>query len=92
MVQDLENIEKVFIDKYNEKTRATKVKAGTVPKTGRHMPGKRGNVGSSNGRAPKKGPSTKYCKASKRTRLLSPSIPQRSPGKRFAEIQTRWLI
>ncbi len=61
MLQDLENIDKVFANKYNEKARANKAKASKAPKTGRDVPGKRRNGGGSNGPAPKKGHPTKYC-------------------------------
>ena len=32
MLMDLENIEKVFIEKYNKKAKAKKAKASTAPK------------------------------------------------------------
>ncbi len=60
MLQDLENIEKLFIKKYNEKTLANKAKAATAPKTAEHVPKKRAHGGGSNRGAPKKGRSAKY--------------------------------
>jgi hypothetical protein len=41
MLQDLENIEKLFVKKYNKKARANKAKAATGPKMAEHMPKKR---------------------------------------------------
>ncbi len=40
MLQDLENIEKLLVEKYNEKARASKAKAATAPKTAERMPEK----------------------------------------------------
>jgi hypothetical protein len=62
MLQDLENIEKLFVEKYNEKAQANKAKAATAPKRAGHMPKKRAHGGGSNRGAPKKGHSAKYCK------------------------------
>jgi hypothetical protein len=62
MLQDLENIEKLFVEKYNEKARANKAKAATAPKMAEHVPKKRAHGGGSNRGAPKKGCSAKYCK------------------------------
>ena len=62
MLQDLENIEKVFVERYNKKARVAKAKASTASKTGRQVPRKHGREGGSKGPAPKKGRSTKYCK------------------------------
>ncbi len=41
MLQDLENIKKLFIEKYNEKAQANKAKAATAPKTAECVPKKR---------------------------------------------------
>jgi hypothetical protein len=62
MLMDLENIEKLFIEKYNKKARANKAKAATAFKMAERVPKKRTHRGGSNQGAPKKGPSTKYCK------------------------------
>jgi hypothetical protein len=62
MLQDLENIKKLFVEKYNEKTQANKAKAATAPKTAERVPKKRTHEGGFNRRAPKKGCSAKYCK------------------------------
>ncbi len=62
---DLENIEKIFIEKYNnEKARANKAKAATASKTAERVPKKKKHAhgGGSNKGAPKKGRSAKYCK------------------------------
>jgi hypothetical protein len=62
MLRDLENIEKLFVEKYNEKAQANKAKAATAPNTAEHVPKKRAHGGGSNRGAPKKGHSAKYCK------------------------------
>jgi hypothetical protein len=62
MLQDLENIEKLFVEKYNKNAQANKAKAATAPKTAEHMPKKHAHGGGSNRGAPKKGRSAKYCK------------------------------
>jgi hypothetical protein len=65
MLQDLENIKKLFIEKYNEKAQANKAKAATAPKTAERVPKKHAHGGGSNRGAPKKGRSAKYCKRCK---------------------------
>jgi hypothetical protein len=45
MLQDLENIEKLFVEKYNEKAQANKPKAATAPKTVERVPKKRTHGG-----------------------------------------------
>ena len=62
MLQDLENIEKLFVEKYNEKAQANKAKAATAPKTAERVPKKHGHGGGSNIGAFQKGRSAKYCK------------------------------
>ena len=62
MLQDLENIEKLFVEKYNDKAQANKAKAATAPKTAERMPKKHAHGGGSNRGAPKKGRTAKYCK------------------------------
>ncbi len=62
MLQDLENIKKLFVEKYNEKARANKAKAATALKTAERVPKKRAHGGGSDRGAPKKGYSAKYCK------------------------------
>jgi hypothetical protein len=61
MLQDLENIKKLFVKKYNKKARANKAKAATAPKMAERVPKKRAHGGGSNS-GPKKGHSAKYCK------------------------------
>ena len=62
MLQDLEYIEKLFVERYNEKARANKAKATTAPKSGEHVPRKgKSEVGPLKG-TPKKGHSAKFCK------------------------------
>jgi hypothetical protein len=62
MLMDLKNIEKLFIEKYNEKARVNKAKAATASKTAERMPKKHMHGGGSNKGAPKKSRSAKYCK------------------------------
>ena len=62
MLLDLENMEKFFAKRYNEKAQANKAKAATATKAAELcMPKKRRDGGFDRG-APKKGQSTKYCK------------------------------
>jgi hypothetical protein len=62
MLQDLKNIKKLFVKKYNEKAQANKAKAATAPKTAERVPKKRMHGGGSDREAPKKGHSAKYYK------------------------------
>ncbi len=62
MLHDLEMIEKVFVEKNNEKAKAIAAKAGTAPQKGASVPHKKGKGGSSGGPAPKKARTAKYCK------------------------------
>jgi hypothetical protein len=62
MLQDLENIKKLFVEKYNEKARANKANAATAPKTAERVPKKHTHGGGSDRGAPQKGRSAKYCK------------------------------
>jgi hypothetical protein len=62
MLQDHENIEKFFVEKYNKKARANKPKAATAPKMAERVPKKGAHGGGSDRGAPKKGRSAKYCK------------------------------
>jgi hypothetical protein len=54
MLHDLETIEKVFVEKNNEKAKASAAKAGTAPQKGASVPRKKGKGGGSGGPAPKK--------------------------------------
>jgi hypothetical protein len=62
MLQDLKNIKKLFVEKYNEKAQANKTKAATPPKTAECVPKKRVHGGRSDRGAHKKGRSAEYCK------------------------------
>ena len=62
MLHNLENIEKVFVEKNNEKARVIKAKISTAPQKGASVPHKHRNGGGSGGPAPKKPHTTKYCK------------------------------
>jgi hypothetical protein len=62
MLQNLKNIEKLFVEKYNEKSQATKAEAATAPKTAEHVPKKHVHGGGSDRGTPQKGHSAKYCK------------------------------
>jgi hypothetical protein len=113
MLQDLKNIKKLFIEKYNKKARVNKAKSATAPKMAERVPKKLEHGGGSDRGAPKKGVLPSIASgarrrmgpipptipssvvglrrtACQRTSLLSPSTPQRSPGKRrVAEIPVR---
>jgi hypothetical protein len=62
MLHDLETIKKVFVEKNNEKAKASTAKAGTAPQKGASVPRKKGKGGESGGPAPKKAHTAKYCK------------------------------
>ncbi len=62
MLHDLETIEKVFVEKNNEKAKASAANAGTAPQKGASVPHKKGKGGGSGGTAPKKARTAKYCK------------------------------
>jgi hypothetical protein len=62
MLYNLKNIEKVYVERANDKARANKAKASTAPKFGGQVSRKHGREGGSKGPAPKKGRFTKYCK------------------------------
>ena len=59
---DLETIEKVFVEKNNEKAKAGNAKASTASQKGASVPQKKRNGGGSGGPAPKKAKTSKYCK------------------------------
>jgi hypothetical protein len=62
LLLDLENIEKVFVNKYNEKAKANKTKAAKASKADEAcVPRKRTNGGVSD-QVPKRGRSIKYCR------------------------------
>jgi len=83
MLLDLENIEKLFIERYTEKAWTNKAKAATAPKSGEHVPRKHAREGGSSKGAPKKGRSAKYCKwARQQMGLLQPTIPSSVTGSR----------
>jgi hypothetical protein len=52
MLQDLENIKKLFVEKYNVKAQANKAKAATTPKTDERVPRKCMHGGGSDRGAP----------------------------------------
>jgi hypothetical protein len=62
MLHNLETIEKVFVEKNNEKAKASVAKAGTAPQKGASVSRKKGKGGGSGGPAPKKARNAKYCK------------------------------
>ncbi len=62
MLNNLQTIENVFIEKNNEKAKASIAKAGTAPQKGLSVPRKKAKGGGSGGPAPKKAHNTKYCK------------------------------
>jgi hypothetical protein len=61
MLVDLENIEKMHVEKYNEKAKASKAKAASAPAE-LSVPKKRANAGGADKGAPKKGRTAKFCK------------------------------
>ena len=63
MLHDLENIEKIFVEKNNEKAKANAAKAGTAPQKGLSVPRKKGKRGGeSGGQPPKRARTAKHCK------------------------------
>jgi hypothetical protein len=62
MLQNLENIKEVFIEKYNKKAKDNKTMTATAPKANGRVPRKRATGGGSGGPAPKKGCTNKYCR------------------------------
>ncbi len=61
MLVDLENIEKMQVEKYNEKAKASKAKVASALAELR-VPKKRANAGGADKGASKKGRTAKYCK------------------------------
>jgi hypothetical protein len=103
MLMDLENIEKLFVEKYNEKARANKAKAATASKTAERMPKKRAHGGGSDQGAPQKGHSAKYCKWCKAAsgpytthntikcrRFEKDGTPKDKPAKPFDSAKEPW--
>ncbi len=62
MLQDVKNIEKLFVEKYNKKAQANKAKAATAPKMAERVLKKCAHGWGSDKGAPQKGRSAKYCK------------------------------
>jgi hypothetical protein len=102
-LQDLENIEKLFVEKYNEKAQANKAKAATAPKMAERVPKKHAHGGGFNRGAPKKGCSAKYCKWCKTTnwpytthntieccRFEKDGMPKDKPVKPFDSAKKPW--
>jgi hypothetical protein len=103
MLQDLENIEKLFAEKYNKKAQANKAKAATAPKTAERVPKKCTHGGGPNRGAPKKGRSAKYCKWCKMAnwpytthdtikccRFEKDGMPKDKPVKPFDSAKKPW--
>jgi hypothetical protein len=103
MLQDLENIGKLFIENYNENAQANKAKAATAPKTAEFVPRKHVHGGGSDSGAPKKGHSAKYCKWCKNAngpytthdtiecrRFEKDSTPKDKPVKPFDSAKKPW--
>jgi hypothetical protein len=103
MLQDLENIKKLFVKKYNEKAQANKTKAATAPKTAERLPKKRALGGGSDRGAPQKGHSAKYCKWCKTAngpytthntiecrRFEKDGMPKDKPVKPFNSAKKPW--
>jgi hypothetical protein len=103
MLQDLENIEKLFVERYNEKARANKAKAATAPKAGEHVPRKGKREGGPLKGTPKKGRSAKFCKWCKAAdgpftthdtiecrRFAKDGSPKDKPSKPFDPAKKTW--
>ncbi len=103
MLQDLKNIKKLFVEKYNEKARANKAKAATAPQTAERVPKKRAHGRGSDRGAPKKGRSAKYCKWCKMAngpytthntikccRFEKDGMPKDKPVKPFDSTKKPW--
>jgi hypothetical protein len=103
MLQNLKNIKKLFVEKYNENTQANKAKAATAPKTAERMPKKHTHGGGSDRGAPKKGRFAKYCKWCKNAnepytthdtikccRFEKDSTPKDKPVKPFDSAKKPW--
>ncbi len=103
MLQDLENIKKLFVEKYNEKARANKATAATAPKMAERVPKKRVHGGGSDRGAPQKGRSAKYCKWCKNAngpytthgtikccRFEKDGMPKDKPVKPFDSTKKPW--
>ncbi len=93
MLQDLKNIEKLFIEKYNEKAQANKAKAATAPKTAERVPEKRAHGGRSDRGAPKKGVLRSIASGARTlTGPIPPTIPSSVVGlRRMAHQRTSLL-
>jgi hypothetical protein len=103
MLQDLETIEKVITERYNDKARTNKVKAATAPKANElRVPKKRCGEGSKGGTR-KKGWSDKFCKWCKAVdgsftthdtkecrRFLEDCSPKDKPTKSFGSRKKTW--
>ena len=79
MLLDLENIEKMQVKKYNEKAKASKVKAAAATAELR-VPMKRANAGGADKGNPKKGRTAKYCKWCKAVKTAVTSGRSRFDG------------
>jgi hypothetical protein len=103
MLQDLENIENLFVEKYNKKAQANKAKAATAPKVAERVPKKRAHGGGLDRGAPKKGRSAKYCKWCKSAngpyttrdsikccRFEKDGMPKDKPVKPFNSAKKPW--
>jgi hypothetical protein len=103
MLMDLENIEKIFVEKYNKKARANKAKAATASKTAERVPKKCTHGEGSDQGAPKRGRSAKYCKWCKAAggpytthdtikclRFKKDGKPKDKPAKPFDSAEKPW--
>ena len=104
MLLDLENIEKLFVERYNEKAQANKAKAASATKAAElRVPKKHANEGGPGKGGPNKGRSAKYCKWCKATerpfttyntskccRFLKDSSPKDKLTKPFHTVKKPW--
>jgi len=94
MLHDLENIEKIYVEKNNEKAKASAAKAGTAPQKGLSVPRKKGKRGGESGGAPPKRARTakhcKHCKAASGPYQTHNTIDCRRFDKDGKEIGKPW--
>ncbi len=92
MLQDLENIKKLFIEEYNKKSQANMAKAATAPKMVEHMPNMR--MGEGLIEEPPKRAILLSIASGARTRMgpIPPTIPLSAVGLRRTARQRTSLL
>ncbi len=95
MLLDLENenIEKLFVEKYNKKARANKAEAAKTSKTAEHVPKKRAHGGGSDKEPPKRAVLPSIASGARRqVGPISPTIPSSVAGLRRTASQRTSLL